>query len=77
MVTERRMSEGEVVNKEGAAGVAAVADAVDCTPPGGIAGGKGKKRGKRSRHGHKTERSEVGLQTSSLALMCLRPLTTA
>lgn len=67
---ERRRSEGEIVNEEGAAGVAAVTGGVDLTPP---AGGKGKKRGKRSRQGHKAERSEVG----SLALMCLRPLTPA
>lgn len=64
----RRRSEGEIVNEEGAAGVAAVTGGVDFTPP---AGGKGKKRGKR----HKTERSEVGVQPGSRALMCLRPLT--
>lgn len=64
----RRRSEGETVNEEGAAGVAAVTGGVDFTPP---AGGKGKKRGKR----HKTERSEVGVQPGSRALMCLRPLT--
>lgn len=71
---ERRKSEGEIVKEEGAAGVAAVTGGVDLTPP---AGGKGKKRGKRSRHSQKTERPEVGVQPGSLALMCLRPLTPA
>lgn len=70
---ERRSSEGEIVNQEGA-GVAAVTGGGDDTPP---AGGKGKKRGKRSRHSHKMERSEVGVQTGGLALTCLRPLTPA
>lgn len=77
VVTERSVSEGEIANEEGAAGVAAVTGGVDPTAAAGMAGGKGKKRGKRSRHGHKTERSEVGVQTGSLALMCLRPLTPA
>lgn len=77
MVTERKQSEGEIVHEEGAAGVAAVTGGADFTPPTGMAGGKGKKRGKRSRHGHKTERSEVGVQTGGLVLMCLRPLTPA
>uniref|UniRef100_A0A674PM42 Ankyrin 3 n=1 Tax=Takifugu rubripes TaxID=31033 RepID=A0A674PM42_TAKRU len=60
VVTERKMSEGEIVNEGGAAGVAAVTGGADFTPPTGMAGGKGKKRGKRSRQGHKTERSEPG-----------------
>lgn len=72
---ERRSSEGEIVNQESAgAGVAAVTGGGDDTPP---AGGKGKKRGKRSRHSHKMERSEVGVQTGGLVLTCLRPLTPA
>ncbi|XP_056905029.1 ankyrin-3-like isoform X24 [Takifugu flavidus] len=60
VVTERKMSEGEIVNEEGVAGVAAATGGADFTPPAGMAGGKGKKRGKRSRQGHKTERSEPG-----------------
>lgn len=58
---ERRRSGGGIVNREGAAGVAAATGGVDLTPP---AGGKGKRRGKRSRHGHGTERSEVGAGVS-------------
>lgn len=71
---QRRRSEGGIGTEEGAAGVAAVTGRVDFTPP---AGGEGKKRGKRSRHGHKRERAQVGVQTGSLALVWLRPLTAA
>lgn len=77
MVTDRKLSEGEIVSEEGAVGVAAATGGADFTPPTGTAGGKGKKRGKRSRHAHKTERSEVGVQTGGPALTCLRPLTPA
>ncbi|XP_042364598.1 ankyrin-3-like isoform X6 [Plectropomus leopardus] len=50
---ERRESEGDAVTEEGAAA---------CGGGGGVTsagatGGKGKKRGKRSRHGHKAEKS--------------------
>lgn len=68
MVTDRKLSEGEIVSEEGAAGVAAATGGADFTPPTGTAGGKGKKRGKRSRHAPKTERSEVGVQTGGPGL---------
>lgn len=71
---ERRSSQGHGGHRGGAASVAAVTGGVDLTPP---VGGKGKRKGKRSRHGPKTERSEVGVQTGGLVLMCLRPLTPA
>ncbi|XP_047464408.1 ankyrin-3-like isoform X9 [Mugil cephalus] len=60
---ERRESEGEIIAEEGAAGggggvVSGGADAASSTPTPAAAaapGGKGKKKGKRSRHGHKEE----------------------
>lgn len=53
---ERRISESETVSEEqGGGGV--VTGGANAAPSTGTTGGKGKKRGKRSRQGHKAEKS--------------------
>lgn len=74
---ERSQSEGEIIAEGGAGGgdsgvASGGADAASSTPPAAAAapGGKGKKKGKRSRHGHKEEaqrgKTEVAVKTNRL-----------
>lgn len=64
---DRRISEGETVSEErpadGGGGVATGGADAALPTAAGATGGKGKRRGKRSRQGHKAEKSEVVVKT--------------